>query len=87
MHCSFFQFEEDVFKLAATPKCSAEVFVYTVFEFENRYYIKYYESGISASFIEQRCMNDILDMLKTKPELVFLSQPAKGNNSKKKILF
>ena len=68
----FFQFEEAVFKLAATPQCSDGVFVYTEFEFENQYYVKYFESGIYAAFTEQRCMNDIL-MLKAKPELAFLS--------------
>lgn len=72
--CSFFQFEEAVFKLAATPKCSDGVFVYTIFEFENQYYVKYFESGIYAGFMEQSCINDILNMLKTKPELVFLSK-------------
>ena len=71
--CSFFQFEEAMFKLAATPKCSDGVFVYTVFEYENRYYIKYFESGIYTGFMKQSCLSDILNMLKTKPELVFLS--------------
>ena len=73
---SFFQFEEAVFKLAATPKCSDGVFVYAVFEFENHYYIKYFEPGIYAGFMEQTCIYDILDMLKTKPEFVFLSKVA-----------
>lgn len=69
--CPFFQSEEAVFKLAATRKCSG-VFVHTIFEFENQYYVKYFESSIFAGCMEQRCMNDILNMSKNETR-TFLS--------------
>ena len=75
--CSFFQFEEAVFKLAGIPDCSDGVFVYTVFEIqftdEKQYYIKYFESGEYTGFMEQVCIHDIINYFQTKPESVFLS--------------
>lgn len=78
--CSFFAFEDAVFKLASIPNCTAGVFVYTIFKYpynqQDHYYIRYLESGYYTGFMEEEHMQDILKILNTTEEFIFLSKVA-----------
>ena len=85
--CSFFAFEDAVFKLASTPNCSSGVFVYTIFQYSynqaDHYYIRYLESGFYTGFMDAEHKHDILKLLNTTEDYVFMSMIATQSDIEK----
>ena len=87
--CSFFAFEDAVFKLASIPKCTSGVFVYTVFKYKynqrDHYYIRYLESGFYTGFMEEEHKKDVLKLLNTTEEFIFMSKIATPEDIEKSM--
>ena len=85
--CSFFAFEDAAFKLALIHNCTAGVFVYTIFKYpynqQDHYYIRYLESAYYTGFMEEEHIQDILKLLNTTEEFIFLSKIATPSDLEK----